>query len=168
MNFLLDSQCTALALNPSLAHKERRRHNVCIRISRNLGNISAINKETQINLYWLPGSMNPADLSSKTHHNLAAVVNGSFYRHGHSSYSDVFPPEQAVLFATMKGGTYKFRGLTSLVNHTSQCNFCCSKLGREVGGILVFHTELLGPGNTTTSTTDTPAGYDAILTDANS
>ena len=68
----------------------------------------------------------------------------------------------------MKAGTYKFRGLTSLTNHTSQCNYCCSKFGREVGGILVFHTELLGPGSPTTSTTGTPSGYDAILAAANS
>ena len=34
VNFLCDSQCTALALNPSLSQKERRRHNVFIRISR--------------------------------------------------------------------------------------------------------------------------------------
>ena len=110
--------------------------------------------------------MNPADLSSKTHHNLAEVVNGSFYRHGHSSYSGAFPPEQAILFATMKGGVYKFRGLTSLGEHTSTCNFCCSEFGREVGGILVFHTELLGK-NSTTSSPDSPADYNAILTDAN-
>merc|ERR1711867_174092 len=102
VSFLCDSQCTALALNPSLAQKERRHHNVCIRISRNLANISTINKRTLINLYWLPGSRNPADLSSKTHHNLASVVKGSFYRHGHSSYSNTFPCEQSILFATMK------------------------------------------------------------------
>merc|ERR1711888_519520 len=158
VNFLCDSQCTSLALNPSLSQKERRRHNVCIRISRNLANISAINGETLINLYWLPGSRNPADLSSKTHHNLASVVNGSFYRHGHSSYSDTFPCKQSILFATMKAGTCKFRGLSSLVNHTSQCHYCCSKFGREVAGVLVFHTELLGPGNSTTSTTGTQLG----------
>ena len=107
VNFVLDSQCTALSLNPSLSQKERRRHNVSIRTHRNLGNISAMNNSTLINLYWAPGPMNPADLSSKTHPNLAAVVNGSFYRHGHPSYSGVFPPEQAILFATMKGGVYK-------------------------------------------------------------
>merc|ERR1712215_549546 len=166
--FLCDSQCTALALNPSLSQKERRRHNVCIRISRNLANISAMNGRTLINLYWLSGSRNPADLSSKTHHNLASVVNGSFYRHGHSSYSNTFPCEQSILFATMKAGTYKFRGLTSLTNHTSQCHYCCSKFSREVAGVLIFHTELLGPGGPTTSTTNAPAGYDEILAAANS
>ena len=51
-------------------------------------------------------------------------------------------------------------------NHTSECNFCCSAFGREVGGILVFHTELLGK-NSTISSPDTPADYNAILTDAN-
>ena len=64
VNFVLDSQCTALSLNPSLSQKERRRHNVSIRTHRNLGNISAMNKQTLINLYWAPGPMNPADLSS--------------------------------------------------------------------------------------------------------
>ena len=51
VNFVLDSQCTALTLNPSLAQKERRRHNVMIRTKRNLGNISAMYGQTLINLY---------------------------------------------------------------------------------------------------------------------
>ena len=131
VSFLCESQCTALALNPSLSQKERRRHNVCIRISRTLANISAMNGRTLIKLYWLPGSRNPADLSSKTHNNLAKVVNGSYYRHGHASYSNNFPCEQSILFATMMGGTYKFRGLSSLANHTSHCYYCCSKYGRD-------------------------------------
>ena len=125
-----------------------------------------MNGRTLINLYWLPGSRNPADLSSKTHNNLAKVVNGSYYRHGHASYANIFPCEQSILFATMMAGTYKFRGLSSLANHPSHCYYCCSKYGREVAGILVFHTELLGTGNPTT-THHTRDGYDAILTDAN-
>ena len=158
VNFLLDSQCTALALNPSLAQKERRRHNAGVWISRNLANISVINK-AQMNLYWIPGSRNPADLSSKTHPKLASVVNGDFYRHGHPSYQATsFPCDRSVLFATMCAGSFKFRWLSSLTNHTSQCNHCCSKFGREVAGVLVFHTVLLGPGGPTTSTTKAPAG----------
>ena len=63
VSFVLDSQCTALTLNPSLSQKERRHHNVCIRTHRNLGNISAMNKGILIELYWAPGPLNPADLS---------------------------------------------------------------------------------------------------------
>ena len=48
VSFLSDSQCTALSLNPSLSQKECRRHNVSIRISRTLANISAMNSQTLI------------------------------------------------------------------------------------------------------------------------
>merc|ERR1712030_89349 len=116
---------------------------------------------------WAPGPLNPADLSSKTHANLAAVVNSSFYRHGHSSYSGQFPPEEAILFATVKGGVFKFRGLTSLGEHSSHCNFCSSEFSRQVGKILVHHTELLGENSTTSSHDGTLADHNAILTDAN-
>ena len=78
ISFVLDSQCTALTLNPSLSQKERRRHNVSIRTHRNLGNLSAMNGGLLVELYWAPGTLNPADLSSKTHANLAKVLNSSF------------------------------------------------------------------------------------------
>ena len=90
VSFLCDSQCTALSLNPSLSQKERRRHNVSIRISRTLANISAMNSQTLIRLFWVPGNRNPADLSSKYHSNLAKVVNSSYYRNGHESYASKF------------------------------------------------------------------------------
>ena len=85
--FVLDSQCTCLTLNPSLSQKERRRHNVCVRTHRNLQNLSAMFGGILIELFWAPGSFNPADLSSKIHANLSTVLNSSFYRAGHSSYS---------------------------------------------------------------------------------
>ena len=138
-----------------------------IRVSRTLANISAMNSRTLIRLFWLPGNRNPADLSSKTHSNLAKVVNSSYYRNGHASYANEFPCEQSVLFATMLEGVYKFRGLSSLANHTSHCYYCCSKYGREVAGILVYHTQILA-GTGEPVTTDHPSdGYEAILTDAN-
>ena len=126
ISFVLDSQCTALTLNPSLSQKERRRHNVSIRTHRNLGNLSAMNGGLLVELFWAPGTLNPADLSSKTHANLAKVLNSSFYRNGHESYSSQFPPVEAKLFATVEAGVFKFRGLTSLSEHTSHCHMCSS------------------------------------------
>merc|ERR1711888_412053 len=40
--FILDSQCTCLTLNPALAQKERRRHNISVRTNRNLPKIELV------------------------------------------------------------------------------------------------------------------------------
>ena len=117
-----------------------------------------------IRLFWVPGTRDPADLSSKYHNNLAAVVNSSYYREGHASYGSKFPCNESVLFATMLGGVFKFRGLTSLAKHTSHCYYCCANYGREVAGILVYHTEILA-GTGRPVATDSPSdGYENIVT----
>merc|ERR1711888_157089 len=136
--------------------------NVCIRTHRNLGNLSAMHGGMLIELFWAPGSLNPADLSSKTHANLATVLNSSFYRNEHESYSSQFPPAEAILFATVQAGVFKFRGLTSLAEHTSHCHYCSSEYSKQVGEILVHHTELLGE-----KSDGTLANLGAILSDAN-
>ena len=120
--FILDSQCTCLTINPALSQKERRRHNVRVRTHRNLLNLSAFFNGILVELYWSPGSHNAADLSSKTHTNLSKVLNSNFYRAGHSSYSGDFPAPESILFATTHSGVLKYRGLTSLSNHTSVCH----------------------------------------------
>merc|ERR1712215_154082 len=142
-----------------LSQKERRRHNFCIRTHRNLGNLSAMFDGILIELFWAPGTLKPADLSSKTHANLAAVLNSSFYRSGHKSYSSHFPPEEAILFATVHAGVFKFRGLTSLGDHTSHCNYCSSEFSKQVVEILVHHTEVLGEKSETSSHDGTFANH---------
>merc|ERR1711867_335592 len=142
--FILDSQCTFLTLNPALTQKERRRHNISVRTNRNLLNLSALFTGINVELYWAPGSENPADLSSKVHNNLSRILNSSYYRHGHSSYSAKFPSPEAILFARVHSGVLQFRGLTSLSNHTSACLFCSTQYSRNVSEVLTFHTALLG------------------------
>ena len=123
-----------------------------------------------IELYWAPGSLNPADLSSKVHANLAKVLNSSFYRAGHSFYSAEFSPPEAILFATVHSGVFKFRGLQSLSNHTSSCNCCSTQFSQKVGELLVHHTEVLGNKSeidTSLVSQDGPKSHSAILEDAN-
>merc|ERR1711888_197467 len=142
--FILDSQCTCLTINPALSQKERRRHNVRVRTHRNLLNLSALFNGILIELYWSPGSHNAADLSSKIHTNLSKVLNSNFYRAGHSSYCGDFPAPESILFATIHSGVLKYRGLTSLSNHTSVCHHCSTQYSRNISEVLNFHTALLG------------------------
>ena len=149
-----------------LSQKERRRHNICVRTNRNLLNLSALFDGILIELFWAPGSHNAADLSSKVITNLAKILNSSFYRHGHCSYSAEFPSPEAILFATIHSGVLRFRGLTSLSNHTSACHFCSTQYSDKVGKVLTFHTELLGKSETD-KTLKGHNSYSDILAKAN-
>merc|ERR1711867_177681 len=164
--FILDSQCTCLTLNPALNQKERRRHNISVRTNRNLLNLSSLFTGINVEFYWAPGSENPTDLSSKVHNNLSKILSSSYYRHGHSSYSSKFLSPDAVLFATVNSGTLRFRGLTSLSNHTSACLFCSTQYSEKIGEVLTLHTELLAVSETE-NTLKSHNSYNAILDKAN-
>ena len=45
---------------------------------------------------------------------------------------------------TVDSGVLRYRGLTSLSNHTSVCHHCSTQYSRNIREVLTFHTALLG------------------------
>ena len=90
-------------------------------------------------LVWSPGVQNPADLNSKVHPNIVQILNGDTWRSGHSSYSEIFPSKESIIFGTVTDGKLTFAGIEGSATHATSCAYCSTttETGELISSALV-------------------------------
>ena len=140
VSYLTDSTCNCYSLNPELKIKpdQRRRFNLLVRWNRGIRQLAGNNNIDQL-FIWTPSSQLPADLNSKPHKQLDKVLNSTFWRNRHESYtSEVFPSKESKVYASVTGGVFQYYGLPNTATHLSQC-YCCStqfESGDQISSVL--------------------------------